>query len=105
MLLTPCGPSAVPTGGAGVAEPACRATLTRAATFFLGGMDFVLARSGTDQDLPGRSTASCRRTGDGFRSDLLDLGEGQVDRGLAAQDLDQGLEPLAGRIDLGDRGV
>jgi len=25
-------------GGAGVAEPACRATLTRAATFFLGGM-------------------------------------------------------------------
>ena len=38
MMLTPCGPSAVPTGGAGVAAPALRATLTIAATFFLGGI-------------------------------------------------------------------
>src|SRR5438045_9749529 len=39
MMLTPCGPSAVPTGGAGVAAPACSCTLTTAATFFLlGGM-------------------------------------------------------------------
>jgi hypothetical protein len=44
MMLTPWGPRAVPTGGAGVAEPAFRATLTSAATFFLGGMtEWVLA--------------------------------------------------------------
>src|SRR5512135_208158 len=40
MMLTPCGPSAVPTGGAGVAEPACSCTLTSAAIFFLGGIAF-----------------------------------------------------------------
>ncbi len=38
MMLTPCGPSAVPTGGAGVAAPAWSCTLTRAAIFFLGGI-------------------------------------------------------------------
>src|SRR5690606_5480952 len=38
MMLTPCGPSAVPTGGAGVACPACSWTFTKAAIFFLGGM-------------------------------------------------------------------
>src|SRR5690606_10428294 len=38
MMLTPCGPSAVPTGGAGVAWPAWSCTLTTAATFFFGGM-------------------------------------------------------------------
>jgi hypothetical protein len=37
MMLTPCGPSAVPTGGAGVAAPAFKAILTSAATFFLLG--------------------------------------------------------------------
>src|ERR1700760_2088913 len=37
MMLTPCGPSAVPTGGAGVAWPAGSCTLTRAATLFLLG--------------------------------------------------------------------
>src|SRR5580693_3411521 len=44
MMLTPCGPSAVPTGGAGVAAPAGNCTLTTAETFFfLGGMvpDFL----------------------------------------------------------------
>src|SRR5512133_1310730 len=38
MMLTPCGPRAVPTGGAGVAAPACSCTLTSAAIFFLGGI-------------------------------------------------------------------
>src|ERR1044072_9342925 len=39
MMLTPCGPRAVPTGGAGVAAPAFSWTLTTAASFFfLGGM-------------------------------------------------------------------
>src|ERR671923_2464135 len=43
MMLTPCGPSAVPTGGAGVAWPACSWTLTIAAIFFLGGMHAFLS--------------------------------------------------------------
>src|SRR5215218_2264821 len=42
MMLTPCGPRAVPTGGAGVAAPAWSCTLTSAATFFLGGIFVVL---------------------------------------------------------------
>src|SRR5437764_4834111 len=33
MMLTPCGPSAVPTGGAGVAFPAAICNLTTACTF------------------------------------------------------------------------
>src|SRR3954447_12514021 len=50
MMLTPCGPRAVPTGGAGVAAPACSWTLTSAAIFFLGGIalrvSFVVVRRG-----------------------------------------------------------
>jgi hypothetical protein len=42
MMLTPCGPRAVPTGGAGVAAPAWSCTLTSAAIFFLGGIFFFL---------------------------------------------------------------
>src|SRR5262245_5270573 len=34
MILTPCGPSAVPTGGAGVAFPAAIWSFTIACTFF-----------------------------------------------------------------------
>src|SRR6185437_6792485 len=41
MMLTPWGPSAVPTGGAGVAAPACSCTLTSAAIFFFGGIACV----------------------------------------------------------------
>src|SRR5215218_7855774 len=44
MMLTPCGPSAVPTGGAGVAAPALSCTLTRAAIFFFGGIPSSLSR-------------------------------------------------------------
>src|SRR5215207_5158579 len=86
MMLTPCGPRAVPTGGAGVAEAAFRATLTSAATFFLAGM--------RDGFLVGGWVRP---------SDLLDLREGEVDRSLPAQDLDQRLEPLVVDVDLGDR--
>src|SRR5215472_11156259 len=38
MMLTPCGPRAVPTGGAGVAWPAGSWTLTTVLSFFLGGI-------------------------------------------------------------------
>src|SRR5688572_16750835 len=90
MMLTPCGPRAVPTGGAGVADAALRATFTSAATFFLAGMsEWVPCSLG--------GWARLRQP-----SDFLDLREGQVDRGLPAQDLDQGLEPLVVDVDLGD---
>src|SRR5208283_3414874 len=36
MMLTPCGPSAVPTGGAGVALPAGNCSLMVVCTFFGG---------------------------------------------------------------------
>jgi hypothetical protein len=45
MIATPCGPSAVPTGGAGVALPAWIWILTTAATLFLaltGVFSFLL---------------------------------------------------------------
>src|SRR3954453_21592031 len=92
MMFTPWGPRAVPTGGAGVAAPACSCTLTSAAIFFLGGIVFL-----------GSLTVlrDVRRAG----SDLLDLAEAQLDRGLPAEDLDEGLHPLRLRVDLGDRGV
>src|SRR5512134_372413 len=38
MMLTPCWPSAGPTGGAGVAAPAWICSLMTAASFFLGGI-------------------------------------------------------------------
>src|SRR5689334_17148495 len=80
MMLTPCWPSAGPTGGAGVAAPALICSLMTAASFFLGGM------------VPGLRF-----------SVLLDLREGQLDRGLPAEDLDQTLDPLGVGVDLVDR--
>src|SRR6476660_1937908 len=56
MMLTPCGPRAVPTGGAGVAAPAWSWTLTSAAIFFLGGMMrvsfWVVRRGHREPDRP-----------------------------------------------------
>src|SRR3954470_21925932 len=52
MMLTPCGPRAVPTGGAGVAAPAWSCTLTSAAIFFFGGIALSLFSRGHDGDLP-----------------------------------------------------
>src|SRR3954465_12370767 len=79
MMFTPWGPRAVPTGGAGVAAPAWSCTLTSAAIFFLGGM----VRKGPYVVVLGGSTAV-------LGSDLLDLVEAQLDRGLPAEDLDEG---------------
>src|SRR3954470_12616892 len=50
MMLTPCGPRAVPTGGAGVAAPAWSCTLTSAAIFFLGGMLLLFLSRGHDEE-------------------------------------------------------
>src|SRR3954452_12660933 len=44
MMLTPCWPSAGPTGGAGVAAPALIWSLMTAVNRFLGGMTFLLCR-------------------------------------------------------------
>src|SRR3954453_23167949 len=60
MMLTPCGPSAVPTGGAGVAAPACSCTLTSAAIFFFGGIALYFLLCGHDGEL---SPATCTHLG------------------------------------------
>src|SRR5690606_17661713 len=101
MMLTPCGPSAVPTGGAGVAAPAWSCTLTSAAIFFLGGMCFFFLSRGPDG---GGSPCHfvLRRTAGALGSDALDLAEAQLDRGLPAEDLHQRLDPLGVGVDLGD---
>src|SRR5688500_6243419 len=135
MMFTPWGPRAVPTGGAGVAAPACSCTLTRAATFFLGGISFFFLSCGHDGGLVPlplllqlrNPTQVSRRVTHfaslststllnlfGIRdrseapvtaSDLLDLTEAQLDRSLPAEDLDERLDPLRLGIDLGDRRV
>src|SRR3954452_4964352 len=76
MMLTPCWPSAGPTGGAGVAWPAWICSLMRPATFFLGGM--------------------CGS------SDLRNLAERQLDRRLPDEDGHEDLQPLGLRVDLVD---
>src|SRR5215204_2708123 len=58
MILTPCGPSAVPTGGAGVAFPAAICSLTIACTFFAM---FLLVTVGASRGAPARSCAGAVR--------------------------------------------
>src|SRR3954454_20979994 len=78
MMLTPCWPSAGPTGGAGLAAPAWICSLMIAASFFLGGMAV-------------------------FLSDLGYLAERQLDRGLAPEDGHENVQLLVHRVDLADR--
>src|SRR5205807_278683 len=73
MMFTPCGPSAVPTGGAGVALPAGIWIFTMATTCFF----------------PMLSPYSSRAPA---RLELRDLAELELDRRLAAEDVDQHLE-------------
>src|SRR5579875_3480578 len=83
MMLTPCGPSAVPTGGAGVAAPALSWTLTTAAIlFFLGAICLPCVV------VPGPP------------SDLADLVERELHRGLAAEDRHEHLELLGVGVEL-----
>src|SRR6185437_11057922 len=96
MMLTPCWPSAGPTGGAGVAAPAWICSLMRAATFFLGGMSFLVL------DVLDVLDGDVRTAGSRRRLELGDLAEGQLDRRLAAEDGHQDLELLAVDADLGD---
>src|SRR6476661_6579481 len=106
MMFTPWGPRAVPTGGAGVAAPAWSCTLTSAAIFFLGGICSSFSRVHYEGVLPSATGGACpsgqpghcarptasRRNRPVALSDLLDLGEAELDGGLAAEDLDQRLD-------------
>src|ERR1700722_17242096 len=78
IVCTPWGPSAVPTGGAGVAPPAGSWILTTGRIFFLGGTVNLL-------DL-----------------ELGHLAEFELDRGLPAEDVDQHLELELVFVDLVD---
>src|SRR6188768_3920192 len=76
MMLTPWGPSAVPTGGAGVALPAAIWSLTWACTFFAIRLSVCLPAA--------REPPVCL--------ELLDLQEIQFDRRRAAENRDHHLE-------------
>src|SRR5918994_2497653 len=88
MMATPWGPSAVPTGGAGVAWPAGIWILTTARTRFLA------------MGLP----LSCFSSlwGPELGLELGDLGELELDRGLAAEDVDEHLQLELVLVDLDD---
>src|SRR3954471_4251850 len=87
MMLTPCWPSAGPTGGAGLACPAWICSLISPVTFFFGAM----------------SVRFLFFLGQRCQLDLRDLVEGQFDGCLAAEDGHQHLELLLFGVDLADR--
>src|SRR3984957_12344618 len=86
MMLTPCGPRAVPTGGGGVAAPAGSWPLTMVLSFFLGGIavGFLFL-------IPGEASRL---------SELRYLVERELDGRLAAEDGHEHLELLGDRVDL-----
>src|ERR1700744_2999290 len=97
MMLTPCWPSAGPTGGAGLASPALIWSLISPTAFFFGGMSvgvpFYFRTPQRDRPLR-RPTPYLN---------LRDLGEAQFDRCFAAEDGHQHLEFLLFGVDLVDR--
>src|SRR3954454_16428517 len=88
MMLTPCWPSAGPTGGAGLACPAWICSLISPVTFFFGAM----------------SVRFLFFLGQRCQLDLRDLVEGQFDGCLAAEDGHQHLELLLLGVHLADGG-
>src|SRR6185295_12769981 len=76
MMPTPCGPSAVPTGGAGVAFPAGIWILTIALTFFFAMTDVPCLVLGCDSI-------------DWLWLQLGDLAEIHLHQGLTTEDVDQ----------------
>src|ERR1700683_369292 len=85
MVWTPWGPSAVPTGGAGVAPPAGSWILTTAVTRFFGGI-----------------VSPYRFLPCSVGLELGDLAEFELDWGLPPEDVDQHLELQLVLVDLGD---
>src|SRR5829696_3389628 len=107
MMLTPCWPSAGPTGGAGVAAPALIWSLMTAVNRFLGGMTSFFFFVVLDGTAPLQGPAVSLRTVGGrgvLLLNLADLVERQLDGRLAAEDGDQHLELLLLGVDLVDRG-
>src|SRR5271166_5975141 len=84
IVCTPCGPSAVPTGGAGVAAPAGSWILTMAATRRRAMEVFLFLSLSTR------------------RSELGDLAELELDRCLTAEDVDEHLELQLVLVDFRD---
>src|ERR671927_1447213 len=86
MMLTPCGPSAVPTGGAGVALPAAIWSFTTACTFL------AIACLLPEQRLSRRDCWS----------NLLDLQEVQFHGRRSSEDRDHHLQRVLVEIHLVD---
>src|SRR3954453_12844905 len=99
MMLTPCWPSAVPTRGAGVACPARICSLTIASTFLRGRRAPVAVMFGASC---GPSGLPASRDRGSFGSDLLDLVEPELDRGLPVEDIDEDLQLALVQVDLAD---
>src|SRR4051812_43106938 len=101
IILTPCGPSAVPTGGAGVAFPAAIWSFTIACTFFAM---IPCARC----QLPASSCQlyATRVAGRGsvkleaMQLQFFDLQKIQFDRRRTAEDGDHHLQGVAIEVDL-----
>src|SRR2546423_15623000 len=75
MMLMPGGPGAVPTGGAGVARPACSSSLSTVRIFFFDMLSLA---------------------------DFLDLQQPELDRRLAAEHVDAHFHLALLRVDLLD---
>src|SRR6266496_3487838 len=100
MMFTPCWPRAVPTGGAGVAWPALIWSLTMAVTFLRGlraPFDTPITSCGPSGPRGPPAVARVLPA-----SDLGDLVEAQLDRGLPVEDVHQDLELALVHVDLAD---
>ena len=126
MMLMPCGPSAVPTGGAGVALPAGSWRVRTMRTFLATSRGSFLAGRGpvsADRARPGQGGGehTSERTSvrervraapptkrpqpgpSGRCSQFFDLEEVQLDRRLAAEDAHQDLDLVPFGVDFVDR--
>src|SRR6478672_743457 len=114
MMLMPCGPSAVPTGGAGVAWPAGIWIFTIAASFFFAIFPSLslctagvpAARSFVRGRAPPLAPLGAGAACAGPRClQLGHLAQFELDGGLAAEDVHQHGELRAGDVDVGDHAV
>src|SRR6478672_1611116 len=98
MMLTPCWPSAGPTGGAGLALPAWIWSLTTARTFL--AMLYVLCPARVRDT---RAPSPIHARGGGLWDDsslqALHLEQVQLDRRLASEEGDEHAHLALGRID------
>src|SRR3954463_11193407 len=107
MMLTPCGPSAVPTGGAGVALPAAIWSFTIACTFFAIVLSYSPRRTRRRTNLPVRPTGvtlvrprPCRGP-----LNLLHLQKVELDGRRPAEDRHHHLQRVLVQVHFVDRAV